>query len=200
MKRLLHLVIFLTIFWCFCVSKMNYKRERYRKCIKNLRSDKINLYFFYENKFMNKTFDKTKLKNFDMNGFYGAPILTCVCRETYEPLFFISPYYNKSIKDVYYYCVLGNPESFGIYDDYEIYDKMLFEFIKTVPNTLMTPLKDDDICFDKYGFDTKSIANQNTCFFAFQKIHSKIEVYSGPLISSELPNIRSNIFKIAIGM
>uniref|UniRef100_A0A914QT49 Uncharacterized protein n=1 Tax=Panagrolaimus davidi TaxID=227884 RepID=A0A914QT49_9BILA len=195
MKRLLHLVIFLAIFWCFCVSDMNDKRNRYLECIKTFKSDEINLYFFYGNKFMNKTFDKTELKNFDMNGFYGAPILTCVCRETYEPLFFISPYYNnrtKTFVDVYYYCVLGKPESF---DDYEIYDNLLFESIKTIPNTLMTPLKKDDTCFDKYGFGTKSIANQNTCFFAFQKINSKIEVYSGPLISSELPKIGSNIFK-----
>uniref|UniRef100_A0AC35G4C5 Uncharacterized protein n=1 Tax=Panagrolaimus sp. PS1159 TaxID=55785 RepID=A0AC35G4C5_9BILA len=132
-----------------------------------------------------------------MNTFLGSAILTCVCRETYEPLFFISSHYNNSTKDVYYYCVLGKSDSF---DENEIYDKMLFEFIKTVPNTLMAPLKDDDSsvvgCYDKDGFLTKSIAYQKTCFFALQKIDSETKVYSGPLISSELPKMGSNIFKL----
>uniref|UniRef100_A0AC35GQ83 Uncharacterized protein n=1 Tax=Panagrolaimus sp. PS1159 TaxID=55785 RepID=A0AC35GQ83_9BILA len=68
----------------------------------------------------------------------------------------------------------------------------------------MTPLKDDDSsefgCYDKDGFLTKSIGNQKTCFFALrindsESFHES-EIYSGPLISSELPNIWSNIFKL----
>uniref|UniRef100_A0A914PSR8 Uncharacterized protein n=1 Tax=Panagrolaimus davidi TaxID=227884 RepID=A0A914PSR8_9BILA len=141
-----------------------------------------------------------------MEGFLGDAILICVCRETYEPIFFISSYYLNfgEFEDVYFYCVLGNPKSVGIHDDYEIYDNLLFESIKNIPNTLMTPLKDDDSsevgCYDTDGFLTKSIGNQKTCFFALEIKDSESfhesEIYSGPLISSELPNVWSNIFKL----
>uniref|UniRef100_A0A914PDN8 Uncharacterized protein n=1 Tax=Panagrolaimus davidi TaxID=227884 RepID=A0A914PDN8_9BILA len=157
---------------------------------------------------MNKTFDKTKIKKSDMNIFPGSAILTCVCRETYEPIFFISPYinyvnYDLIAEDAYFYCVLGKPVPAlqNINDNgYEIYDNFLFEHIKTIPNTLMTPLKDDDSsevgCYDKDGFLTKSIGNQQTCFFAF--IIGNDSVYSGPLIYSQLSNFGPNVGNVTL--
>uniref|UniRef100_A0AC35ETL4 Uncharacterized protein n=1 Tax=Panagrolaimus sp. PS1159 TaxID=55785 RepID=A0AC35ETL4_9BILA len=59
----------------------------------------------------------------------------------------------------------------------------------------MTPLKDDDSsevgCYDKDGFLTKTIGNQQTCFFAFAIKDDS--VYSGPLIYSKLSNFGPNI-------
>uniref|UniRef100_A0A914QC56 Ig-like domain-containing protein n=1 Tax=Panagrolaimus davidi TaxID=227884 RepID=A0A914QC56_9BILA len=179
---------------------MNNKTERYNKCIKTLTLDEIYLYSFKRN----NSYNISALSVFeDVDDNLHDAILTCVCRDTYDPIFFISPFLNKgTFEDVYFYCVLGNPESFGIYDDYEIYDNFLFEYIKTIPNTLMTPLKDDDNsevgCYDEDGFLTKSIGNQKTCFFALEvkdseSFHESEIVYSGPLIYSQLSNFVPNV-------
>uniref|UniRef100_A0A914Q310 Uncharacterized protein n=1 Tax=Panagrolaimus davidi TaxID=227884 RepID=A0A914Q310_9BILA len=197
MKGLLHLVIFLAIFCCFCVSDMDERTNRYLICIKNLTLDEIYLYSFKRNVSYNfsalSVLEKVEVDLQDA-------ILTCVCRETYDPIFFISPFLNNgTLEDIYFYCVLGKPVPAlqninDSYNGYEIYDNFLFEYIKTVPNTLTTPLKDDNSevgCYDEDGFLTKSIGNQQTCFFAFAIKNDS--VYSGPLIYSKLSNFGPNV-------
>uniref|UniRef100_A0A914PSV9 Uncharacterized protein n=1 Tax=Panagrolaimus davidi TaxID=227884 RepID=A0A914PSV9_9BILA len=208
MKRLLPFVIFLAIFWCFCVSDMDDKKKRYLECIKTFKSDEIYLYSFKRNEsydigiYALSVFEK-------VDAYLQDAILTCICRDTYDPIFFISPYINfknnKTAEDVYFYCVLGKPAIQNIndsYNDYEIYDNFLFEYIKTIPNTLMTPLKyddnseDNDSCYDENGYPIKSIGNQQTCFFAFTRKDDSVynkTVYSGPLIYSKLSTFGPNV-------
>uniref|UniRef100_A0A914YW91 Uncharacterized protein n=1 Tax=Panagrolaimus superbus TaxID=310955 RepID=A0A914YW91_9BILA len=88
-------------------------------------------------------------------------VSTCICREKLlEPIFFISPFYeNLKFEDVYVYCIPGEPESFGIYDEYEIFDNLLIQHVLQIPNSLMIPLLDEsviekDTCLDKDGFPT----------------------------------------------
>uniref|UniRef100_A0AC35GTD2 Uncharacterized protein n=1 Tax=Panagrolaimus sp. PS1159 TaxID=55785 RepID=A0AC35GTD2_9BILA len=175
---------------------MNNKTGRYLECIKTFKYDEIYLYSFKRN----ERYDISATTALEVvDNYIQDAILICICRETYDPIFFISPYFNfgnAKFEDVYFYCVPGKPALHNIndsYDGYEIYDNFLFEYIKTIPNTLMTPLKDDDNlevgCYDKDGFLTKSIGNQQTCFFAIKND----SVYSGPLIYSQLSTFGPNI-------
>ena len=113
--------------------------------------------------------NEVKLFDGNTNANDASLEMVCYCRSNHDPIFFLAPNPETPGDTISAFCAINDSSSyssFGIFDEVELFDTLLFKRINTVSESVMDPLpKNLDgnvtdngiVCNDYYGYPTVSL-------------------------------------------